>query len=180
MINFGSNTPRDLRFTAMGQEAWLANISKFAPILLAYWAYPSKRTLRRSVARLSNRLLRRPAAIQPLMASGSLQSLIIYRMKSINPSWTMAPDHGWHLYVYSFTVPYDSRSGCEQDFPMLAWLEDREDFLSKFICLEGQCGFMTCVGCNVTPASFRCHDSLGTPMYCWECIISHHEAVCYA
>ena len=60
---------------------------------------------------------------------------------------------------------------------MLAWLEDQEDFLSEFIRLEGRCGFMTCVGCNATPASFRCHNCLGTPMYCRECIISHHEAV---
>ncbi|KIK13300.1 hypothetical protein PISMIDRAFT_31188 [Pisolithus microcarpus 441] len=66
---------------------------------------------------------------------------------------------------------------CRQDYPLLVWLaQDRDNFLSELICLEGQ-GHVSdiCGDCRTLDPHFRCEDCFGVIMYCQDCIIKEHH-----
>jgi hypothetical protein len=60
------------------------------------------------------------------------------------------------------------------------WITDSEEYLQELIRLEGRGDSVlhaTCIGCQLDPPRFRCHDCTGTSMYCLACILQRHMAL---
>ncbi|KAF9559266.1 hypothetical protein CPC08DRAFT_611227, partial [Agrocybe pediades] len=62
--------------------------------------------------------------------------------------------------------------------PLSEWLEEREGFLSEFLCLEGKpLGIDQCQTCQITGMQqmYRCWECDGLQVQCRSCIIRAHE-----
>ncbi|KAF8950380.1 hypothetical protein BDZ97DRAFT_1688116, partial [Flammula alnicola] len=63
------------------------------------------------------------------------------------------------------------------EHPLLDWVQDREQFISEVLRLEGRGGFSSaCLRCRSgAVAEYRCPDCDGMDLVCQECILSLHE-----